>query len=110
MPFTITSVSPYDPVAQTLIAELTAEMQILYNDEEDGAGRFKPADVDVPRAVFLVAFIDENPVGCGALRPVDATTAEVKRMYVRPDARGQGVSRRLLAALEQCARDFDYQR
>jgi len=110
MPLTIRPISPYNPIAQTLIAELTAEMRALYNDEEDGAGRFNPADVDVPRAVFLVAFADEMPIGCGALRPVDTQTAEVKRMYVRPLARGQGLSRRLLDALEQCGRDFDYQR
>jgi putative acetyltransferase len=110
MPLTITPISPYDPIAEELIAELTAEMRALYNDEEDGSGRFKPADVDVPRAVFLVAFVDERPVGCGALRPVNATTAEVKRMYVRPEMRGQGLSRRILEALEQSARGFDYER
>lgn len=110
MALTITPMSPYDPIAQELIAELTAEMQALYNDEEDGAGRFNPADVDVPRAVFLVAFADEMPIGCGALRPVNEKTAEVKRMYVRPHARGQGLSRQILEALEQSARDFDYHR
>ena len=110
MSLTITPLSPYDPIAEELIAELTAEMRVLYQDEEDGAGRFKPADVDVPWAVFLVAFVDEMPVGCGALRPVDEETAEVKRMYVRPSGRGQGLSRRMLEALEQAARGFDYQR
>ena len=43
-------------------------------------------------------------VGCGALRELGDGAAEIKRMYVRPHARGAGVSRRLLAALEDEAR------
>jgi GNAT superfamily N-acetyltransferase len=41
-----------------------------------------------PRGRLLVARLDDNPVGVGALKPVDDTTAEIKRMYVRPAARG----------------------
>ena len=43
-------------------------------------------------------------VGCGALRELGDGAAEIKRMYVRPNARGAGVARRLLAALEEQAR------
>ena len=39
-------------------------------------------------------------MGCGAIRRLDADTAEIKRMYVEPGARGQGVGRAVLAALE----------
>jgi len=50
--------------------------------------------------VFLVVRSAGRPVGCGAVRRLDAQTAEIKRMYVVTDFRGQGVARRLLAALE----------
>ena len=44
------------------------------------------------------------PIGCGALTPIDASTGEIKRMWVAPEARGLGVARRLLEAIENQAR------
>jgi GNAT superfamily N-acetyltransferase len=56
------------------------------------------------RGSFLVAYADGGPIGCGAVRRLDSGTAELKRMYVAPSARGQGIGRALLSALEQEAR------
>ncbi|WP_113699397.1 GNAT family N-acetyltransferase [Nonomuraea lactucae] len=55
-------------------------------------------------ARFLVALVGGRAVGCGAVQPVDATTGELKRMYVVPGHRGRGIARRLLTALEELAR------
>jgi GNAT superfamily N-acetyltransferase len=52
-----------------------------------------------PRGRLLVARIGEEAVGVGALKPVDAVTAEIKRMYVRPEAQGRGIGRGLLERL-----------
>ena len=107
----ITQVDPTEAVALELIRDLSAELAGRYPDSHggDGAGAFKPADVQVARAAFVIAWLGDEAVGCGALRPMDeADTVEVKRMYVRPEARGQGVSRRILAALEDLAREFGY--
>jgi len=58
-----------------------------------------------------VAWLDEKPVGCGALRPMPETTiAEIKRMYVQPAARGQGIARHMLTKLEYLAGVFGYQK
>jgi GNAT superfamily N-acetyltransferase len=57
------------------------------------------------RGRLLVARLDDAPVGVGALKPVDATTAEIKRMYVRPAAQGLGVGRAILTRLVQDATD-----
>ena len=46
-----------------------------------------------------------EPVGCGALKLHGPDPAEVKRMWVAPTVRGLGVGRRLLAELEDCARE-----
>ncbi|MEX4007520.1 bifunctional helix-turn-helix transcriptional regulator/GNAT family N-acetyltransferase [Neoaquamicrobium sediminum] len=57
------------------------------------------------RSWFLIARSDGQPVGCGALKALDATTGEIKRMWIAPDARGLGLSRRLLNELEGLARE-----
>jgi GNAT superfamily N-acetyltransferase len=62
-----------------------------------------------PRGRLLVARLDDgDPVGVGALMPVDDTTAEIKRMYVRPSARGLGVGREILTRLVAEARAERY--
>lgn len=79
--------------ARRLIAELDAHLSALYPPEENF--------FELPIAdVFLIARLDGDPVGCGAIRFLDPTTAEVKRMYVAPSARGTGVGRAILSELE----------
>ena len=52
---------------------------------------------------FLVGFVDDRPVACGALQPLKDGIGEIKRMYVRRPYRRQGLSRLILAALEEYA-------
>jgi putative acetyltransferase len=105
----LVSLDPRHPDAQRLLAELTAEITSMYADlGYDGTGGFTLADVEGPRAVFVVAYADGAPVGCGALRPYDAGIAEVKRMYTVPAFRGRGVAAAVLVALEGHARAFGY--
>ncbi|MBM0234749.1 GNAT family N-acetyltransferase [Micromonospora sp. STR1_7] len=52
---------------------------------------------------YLAVVVNGRAVACGGLQSLDATTGEVKRMYVRPAYRGRGIARQLLAALEECA-------
>jgi len=58
-----------------------------------------------PAGLLLVARLREEPVGCGALKFHENTVAELKRMWVAPRARGLGLGRRLLEALEHRARE-----
>ena len=60
-----------------------------------------------PHGRVLIAWSDDLPVGCVSLRPLDATTAEVKRLWVADHARGQGLARRLMHAIEEEARAMD---
>jgi GNAT superfamily N-acetyltransferase len=60
------------------------------------------------RARLYVAEIASEPVGMGGLRPLAADEAEIKRMYVRPSARGQGVGRAILQRLIDDARALRY--
>jgi putative acetyltransferase len=92
------------PIVQTLIAALNAELEAMY--PEEGANHFSLAEAEVApgRGAFLVARDGDEPVGCGAVRLIDPATAELKRMFVMRARRGQGISRRILAALEDEAR------
>lgn len=62
------------------------------------------------KGCFMLARLDGRPVGCGAVRALDAETGEIKRMWVAPEARGIGLARRLLDALEAQARDLGMRR
>jgi GNAT superfamily N-acetyltransferase len=62
-----------------------------------------------PRGRLFVARSDAEVVGVGALKPIDASVAEIKRMYVRPQARGQGLGRAILERLLADARTIGYQ-
>jgi GNAT superfamily N-acetyltransferase len=61
-----------------------------------------------PRARLYLAEIDGEPVGIGGLRPLSGDDAEIKRMYVRPSARGRGVGRAILQRLIDDARALGY--
>jgi putative acetyltransferase len=100
---------PRSATAASLIAALSAELAPLYGG--DGTASFKPEDVAGERAAFVVAWKDDTAVGCGALRPTeDAAVAEIKRMFVAKEARGLGISRQILAKLEELAATYAYER
>jgi GNAT superfamily N-acetyltransferase len=88
------------PLVRALIADLDAEIRARY--PEDGASflRLEPEEVAPGRGAFVGARAAGRLVGCGAVRRLDAATAEVKRMFVKAEARGQGIGRLILAALE----------
>jgi GNAT superfamily N-acetyltransferase len=91
-------------VASALIAALNAELTERYPEEGANHVQLDAEEVAEGRGAFLVAYVDGRPLGCGAVRRLDPQTAEIKRMYVDPAARGRGVGRRVLAALEVEAR------
>ena len=95
---------------------------------EEGAARLERAfgfEQDIPAAVvavmgqlwqfappagrMLLVVEGEIVLGCGGLRPLGPSIAEIKRMYVRPEARGHGLGRKLLRGLLAAARQVGYQ-
>jgi GNAT superfamily N-acetyltransferase len=86
------------------VQRLTAAQQRELRARYDGAGEpgTPPSAADV--GVVLVARTPEgDALGCGALRHLGGGVAELKRMYVAPEARGRGLSKVLLAGLEAAA-------
>ena len=63
-----------------------------------------------PRGRLLLATVDGKPAGCVALKPIDATTCELKRLYVRPDFRGYRIGNQLVMRLIEEARSQGYTR
>ena len=88
--------------ARALIGELDAELGSAYPPEQRHG--LSVARVFQPGVAFFIARLDGEPVGCGGVAFGDGL-AEVKRMYVRPRARGRNVAGAILARLEQEARD-----
>lgn len=100
--------------AAYLNASLGAEHICLDSYEKELAtlpGLYAP-----PHGTLLVAFIDNQPAGCGALKPLTPTRAatpneaacEMKRLWVRPQHRGHGLGKQLAEALLEHARQRSY--
>jgi putative acetyltransferase len=89
------------PDAQELVAELDQVLGALYEPEQRHGLSIE--QVFQPNVRFFVARIGDRAVGCGAVALFD-DYAEVKRMYTREAARGQGVGKALLARIEAEAR------
>ncbi len=101
------------PPASDLIEAMIAALVPLYG-RIDGpeAPRAAPEDFS-PSAggAFLVGFDDDGtPVCGGGLKRLEPDVVEIKRMYVAESARGRGVARKLLVALEDAARELGYAR
>jgi GNAT superfamily N-acetyltransferase len=104
----IRPVDPEHPDAEYCLAEYVAEL----NRRSTGR-RFDPAvgetahpqEVRPPAGQFFVAYLHDEPIGCGAVKHHGDAPAEIKRMWIAPVARGLGLGRRLLETLEACARE-----
>ena len=83
-------------------------MRELYEGEADIGPTREAAMFVPPDGVFLVVRDGGHAIGCGGVCRFDETRAELKRMYVVPDARGRGLGRLLLVALEDEARRLGY--
>ena len=98
-----TPAHPSHPDARALIEALDADIEARYPGVS-----LEPVDTTrlaAPDGVFLVGRHEGRPVACGGIRAIGPHVAEVKRMYVDPSMRRQGVARALLAALEDAARE-----
>jgi GNAT superfamily N-acetyltransferase len=100
---------PEEPPA----SELMAEMRVELNDVYESFSRLdnpllSPSELRPPGGAYLVGFAGDDAVAGGGLRRLTDEVAEIKRMYVRPQARSRGVARALLAALEEAAVSLGY--
>jgi carbonic anhydrase len=98
-------------VARELFLEYAAALGVDlcfqgFDDELAGL----PGAYTRPGGRLVVAKVDGAAVGCVALRPLNGGACEMKRLYVRPEARGLGVGRALAVAAIDAAREEGYER
>ena len=101
----IKPVDPEHPDARRCLAAYVAELNRRSKrgfDPSVGATAL-PEEVRPPAGQFFVVYLGGEPVGCGAVKHHADSPAEIKRMWISPEARGLGLGRRLLAKLEACA-------
>lgn len=111
-----------DPDVQALVVAMMDDIEARYAADGPGDGdapevalrwALRTEQVTPPQGAFLVARLGGEPVGCGGVRRVpgsSADVAEIKRMYTVPAVRGRGISRVILAALEADAAALGFRR
>lgn len=96
--------------AQYCLGEYRAELASRFDGGFDPSkgNNLTVEEMTPPAGYLLLARLDGQPVGCGALKRLSASEGEVKRVWTAPDARGLGVAGRLMDGLEQLARDVGF--
>ncbi len=74
---------------QELVKELDADLKIRDGEEHSFFAQFNK--IDLINHV-IVAYFNDEAVGCGAMKQYDDDTMEVKRMFVKPISRGNGIA------------------
>jgi len=102
--------APFDsPEVQRLITVMNAQRRARMPEfTPSGGSTVDACDFLPPHGVFLIATREEEPAGCGGVRRLGPEVGEIKRLFVSPPARGQGIATELLHALEDRAISLGY--
>lgn len=106
----ILGVDPQGEVALALLREAAVDVRPLYLG---GSTASLPLPKNAPlgaRDIYIVAWIEDVPAGCGAIRELDQSTAEIQRMYVHREYRRRQLGRTILLYLEKEAKRLGYTR
>jgi GNAT superfamily N-acetyltransferase len=95
------------PDAVALRAAQRDEIEERYGTPDSEPG-IAPTASDI--TAFFVAYVDEVPVGCGGVRELTDSEAEIKRMFVASSSRGSGVSTAIIRELERFGRERGWSR
>jgi GNAT superfamily N-acetyltransferase len=81
------------------------DIATMLEDDMNTLGKFMP-----PKGRLLLGYVEDQPVGIACLKALTTSIGEIKRMYVRPQARKRGLGRALLNQLMEEARQIGYER
>jgi GNAT superfamily N-acetyltransferase len=106
----IREVDPLGADAMALLREAAQDARALYPESFTDQSLAATNQPKSERSAYLVAYVGEVPLACGAIVPYGATTAEVRRMYVHREHRRLGLAHAVLSHLLALARQFGYGR
>lgn len=92
---------------KALVKQLDAYLAITDGDEYDFYHQFNKLDTI---KYVILAYVNEQPVGCGAIKSFDSKTMEIKRMYTTEQARGKGIASKILKALEEWTLELSFEK
>jgi putative acetyltransferase len=95
------------PDFQALVKQLDHELWVELEEDQGTYDHFNKVE-DLRTAVVL--YEENEPVGCGCFKRFDENSVEIKRMFVRKDKRGKGLSKKILSELETWAKEEKYER
>jgi putative acetyltransferase len=104
--FRITEVDPSSPESISLQWEMRHELDRMYD-----VTTIDPPPLEqfrTPRALFLVAWLGDEAIGCGAITTLDDSTAEIKRVFVTHRMRRKGLAKLIMWYLEERAAELGY--
>lgn len=90
-----------------LVKELDAYLAITDGEDHAFYDQYNKLD-KIKHAV--VAYVNGQFVGCGAIKQFDDQSMEVKRMYLKPEHRGVGIAEKIIQNLEEWARELKFER
>jgi GNAT superfamily N-acetyltransferase len=100
----IKTANPSDEKVAAIIEELSINLYLRFGS--DGKNSFTDWHYNNSKFVFVIANLDNEIVGCGAIRPINNTIGEVKRMYSKFP--GKKIGQSILAFLEDKAKEIGY--
>ncbi|MEM9526619.1 MAG: GNAT family N-acetyltransferase [Bacteroidota bacterium] len=107
MPLSLIRTDAQNADFRQLVALLDAHLAITDEDEHDFYHQYNGIE-DIK--YVIMAYLEEKPIGCGAIKHFAEGAMEVKRMYTAPEQRGQGIAGQVLGDLENWARELGYAR
>lgn len=90
---------------RALVALLDQDLMTRDGEEHSFYAQFNKIE-NIRHAI--VCYVDEKPIGCGAFKEYDPNTVEIKRMFVLPGFRAQGIGLNILKELESWAAELKY--
>lgn len=105
------AVEPADSAdARWCLGQYYAELATRFESGFDpkAGNNFDPAEMTPPKGWFVVARRDGEAVGCGALKRLEGTTGEIKRVWTAQTVRGIGVASRIMDRLEEIAAETGF--
>jgi GNAT superfamily N-acetyltransferase len=107
MNFRIIRTTSEHPDFRKLVSELDQALAIINGDANDFFAQYNKIDL-IQHVV--VAYHNDQPAGCGAFKPFDEQSVEIKRMYVPIEMRRKGIAQYVLSELEKWSHELGFTR